>query len=85
MVGVLHRARAPALGELEERGRTEKWPEAQVQELLEAPPRRSTLVFQELSVPELRDVVQVVGRHADALLSHGTMVAEVRLEFVEEE
>lgn len=85
-VGVfLHCSRASALGKFEERGRTQGWPETQVHEFLEAPPRRGSLILEQLGVPSLRDVVQVVGRHADALFGHGTVVTEVRLEFVEEE
>ena len=38
-----------------------------------------------MGVPELRDVVQVVGRHPHALLGHGTMVTKVGFELVEEE
>jgi hypothetical protein len=60
-VGVLlHRARAPALGELKERGRAQGRPETQVQEFLEAPPRRGSVILEQLGVPHLRNVIQMV-------------------------
>jgi hypothetical protein len=53
-------ARTPAFDKLEHWGRTEGRTKPQVQELLESPPRRCALVFLELVVSQLRDVVHMV-------------------------
>ena len=84
-VGVLlHGPCAPASCELEQRCGAKGRPEPKVQEFLKSPPGRRAVVLLELRVPELRDVVQVVGRHPHALFRHGSMLAEVRLALVEE-
>lgn len=47
------------------------WTIAEVKELVEAPPRRHTLVLLDLDIPQLRHLLQVVRRHPhlhDALL-----------------
>ena len=85
-VGVLlHCSGAPALGKLEHRGGTERRPEPLVQEVFESAPGRGAIIFFELVVPQLRDVVQMVRCHRNTFLSHGAVVAEVRLAFVDEQ
>ena len=82
---LLHGPGAPALRELEQRGRPKGRAEPKVQEFLEAPPGGRTFVFLELCVPELRHVVHVVGRHPHTLFHHGTVLAEIRFTLVDEE
>jgi hypothetical protein len=63
----------------------ERRPKPLVQEVFESTPGRGAIIFFELVVPQLRDVVQMVRGHPNTFLSHGAMVAEVRLAFVDEQ
>jgi hypothetical protein len=47
-------------------------------------PRRSTLVYLDLDIPQLRPVLQVVGRHPHFLL-HDPLLVEVGLAAVDED
>jgi hypothetical protein len=85
-VGVfLHGPDAAILRQLEEGRRAERWPETKVEEVLESSPWRRSLVFLQLDVPQLRDVLQILGGHPHALLRHGALLAKIGFTFVEEE
>jgi hypothetical protein len=85
-IGVLlHGPCTPALGELEQRSRSQGRPKLQVQELLETPPWWRALVLLELDVPELRDVLQIVRGHPHALLRHGALLTKIGFTLVDEE
>jgi hypothetical protein len=85
-VGVfLHGPGAATLRQLEEGRRAERWLETKVEEVLESSPWRRSLVFLQLDVPQLRDILQIVGGHPNALLRHGALLAKIGLTFVEEE
>ena len=85
-VGVfLDSSNAATLHQLEQRCRAEGWTKSQVEEFLESSPGRCTFVLLELRVPELRDVVQVVGRHPHAFFRYGAMLAEIGVALVEEQ
>jgi hypothetical protein len=43
------------------------------------------VVFLQLDVPQLRDVLQIVGGHPDALLRHGVLLAKIGFTLVDEE
>jgi len=60
-------------------------PKRKVEEVLESSPWRRTLVVLQLDVPQLRDVLQIVGGHPHALFRHGALLAKIGFAFVDEE
>jgi hypothetical protein len=86
MVGVfLHRPGASALRQLEERRRAQRRSESQINEIFESSPRRRAFVLLKLHEPLLGDIFEVVCRHPDTLLGHGTLLAKIGLTLVDEE
>jgi hypothetical protein len=81
---LLDGAGAATVRELKEGGRSQGWTVAHVEQFRETAPRRSTLVRLDLDIPQLRPVLQVVGRHPHLLL-HDSLLVEVGLTAVDED
>jgi hypothetical protein len=79
------RASALAFSQFGQRGRAQRWPITQVQQLLEATPRQGALVRLDLGVPHLCALLQVVGGHPDLLLLHDPLLMEIRLTAIGED
>ena len=82
---VLHRPGAAARQKLEQGGRSERRPIAQVEELLEALPCRRALRLLFLDEPKLSLVLQVVGSHPRAFRRHDVLLDEEGLALVDED
>jgi hypothetical protein len=71
------RVHASAFSQFGQRGRAQRRPITQVQQLLEVTPGRGALVRLDLDVPHLRALLQVVGGHPDLLLLHDPLLMEI--------
>jgi hypothetical protein len=80
-----HRSRASTLRQLEQRRRSQRWDEPEVEEFLEATPGRRALILLELEEPQLGHVVHVVRCHPYLFLRHGALMSKVRLALVDED
>lgn len=81
---IFHGPHTAAGRQLEEGRRSERGPEAHVDEVLEARPRRRALVLLELCIPQLRDILKIVRRHPNSFLRHNPLLQEKRLALVDE-
>jgi hypothetical protein len=73
---LVDRSSALAGRQLAERIRSQRRPEAQIEELGEAAPWWCALLALDLHVPQLRGVLEVVGRHPDLLLLGDALLVE---------
>ena len=78
-------AHALARRQFAERVQAQRRSVAQVQQVLEAAPRRNSLVLLYLDVPHLGPLLQIVGGHPNLLLLHDALLVEVGFAAVNED